>query len=322
MKKSVKIITSLVLALAMVLSVNTVYAADVDENKRVHDRIEELYAERARLTVNWAENESRINEIDDLVAELGVTNATEEDLAKIYNNSKARVTVVGECYGTNVTQERYVTNYNGSSMELQIIRVVPEGAYGEMYHSAVTEEKKISSVDAASNVFFECVVPAGVGFTPTIGTSLSLVITGAQMLSQMNKELNCKTLQASSYYDYTATSSEVWVYVKHAGSTDANQKLCYNGNIVYYEGRYISKGLLFEGNTPKFTRYEDVINGYVKSPNYDNCANIAKKNFFYYSNYKTSFNPEEHVSLIKVTMNNQVYRIIFNKTGFPMRISN
>lgn len=302
----------------MLLGTKIVYAADVVVNESVHNRIVALYAEREELAVNWEENESRINKIDELVEELGVTDATEEDLAKICGTNNSRVTVLGAFYGTKVTQERYVTNYNGKMMELQIIRVVPAGAYGNMYHSAITEEKKISTSNAAANVFFKCVVPAGLSFVPEIGIPLSIVVTGAQVLSQMNAELNCTTLETNAYYDYTATSSETWIYVKNQGSTDDAQKLCYNGNSIYYEGRYICKGLSFQGTAPQLTRYEDVITGYVKSPNYDSCENKAMKNFFNYTNSGTSFNPDEHVLQVNITMNNTVYNILFTKTGFSM----
>lgn len=317
MKRIIGFLVCVSVSLVMLFSGNTAYAAELEENERIHEEIVALYEERARLSANWAENESRINEIDNLVAELGVTKATEEDLAKLYN-FKGRVAVLGECYGTNVTQERYVTNYNGTMVELQIIRVVPEGAYGEMYHSDVTEEKEISIANAVSNVFFKCVVPAGLSSVPVIGTSISAVITGAQILSELNAELNCTTMKASAYFDYTAISSEVWIYVKNVGSTDATQILCYNGNEIFYEGRYICKGLEFEGNTPQTTRYESVKSGYVKSTNYDNCDNKAKSNFFNYKNYNTTFNPDEHVFQINVTMNNTNHIITFYKVGFPM----
>ena len=324
MKKSIVFVTCITILMVFLFGSNTVYAANIDENENTHERIEELYAERARLSVNLQANKSRINEIDKLVAELGVTPATEEDLAKIYSNNKSRVAILGECYGTDVTQERYVTNLYGKMMELQIIRVVPDannGVNGELYHSAITDAKVISAEKAVSNIIFKCVVPTGLGFVPVIGDSLNIIITGAQLLSQINAEFNCTVMKTSVYYEYTAASSETWIYVKPAGVADSYQKLCYNGNEIIYEGRYICKGIAENGNSSPFSRYEKVIGGAVKSPNYSNCKEVAKKNFFYYTNYNTTFNPDEHVHQIDIIMNDTTYNIFFYKVGFPMSIN-
>lgn len=317
MKKLFSVFGIFVIVLSGIYFPKTIQAQEQLESEGNHEKIEALYEERARLSTDWEANKERIDEIDALVLELGVTPATSEDLAKI-SNTKSRMGNISAFYGTIVTSERYKTNYNGQMLEVQVIRVVDDGTErGLLYDSATVSDKIISKTEATINIFFKNILPTGLSHIPVVGGAFGLIFDTVDIIDAINEEYNCNVTRAKATIVYTATSSEEWIYIKHAGSTDSYQVLCYEGNRIDYNAVFlcVDTDTDINGNGTNFDPYMDSVTGFVQSENYKDNSH-AIRNFYFYKNYGTAFDYSQHIRRLSVVMMGTQYDFNFIPVAF------
>lgn len=317
MRKLFSVIAICVIVLGGMCFPKTVQAQEQSESENNHERIEALYEERAQLSTDWEANRERIEEIDSLVLELGVTLATSEDLAKISNN-KARMNNLSAFLGTIVTSERYTTNYNGQMLEVQVIRVVDDGTQrSELQISDSTATRVISNSEAVGDIFFKHILPTGLSHIPVVGDAFGTVLETVDIIEAINEEFSCNVTQVESIMMYTATSSEEWIYIKYAGSADSYQVLCYEGNRIDYNGTCVCVGTETDinGNGTVFDPYMRSVTGYMQSENYKDNS-LAIKNFYFYKNYGTAFDYSQHLYSLSVVMLGTQYNFTFIPVAF------
>lgn len=286
-------ITSIILALVMLCTSipSGVMATDaVGEDvvsPETYEQIEMLYALRSQMAVDYEKNESEIEKIDNELEALGVKTISEEALIKKLNaNSPMPIWEIVPSDTVRWDEVRTNTVYNGTMLQLQIVRGVPISDTGELVKSDLTAEKvAYFNFGQVFKKAFILSAKCAAGFIPGFGGALSVGFTFYDIFNEIIDGLETTTTIENVTLSYTANlvADEIYVFVKYQGAVDlGNQILSYIGNKIQVAvGVSIPKPIMVDGRL-----FADVsqskVNSEVTSESYEEHMSVACKNFWDY----------------------------------------
>lgn len=211
------------------------YIHDAEKNKRIDD----LFALRCELEVNYPENEDMILQIDRQLAELGVEYITQNELyyALGYDVLPAADIVNTDTYA-QWTSRRLVSTYRGQHYELQIIEGIPLDENSYLRRTDASPDYRDSQIIAGIT---EIIVTGGVvalGSTPDPGWNLAVTLLdttlsiGGVVIDMLHPDTIIEGITGNSTVSL-ATHMKV-VLVKPYGTSDSQQKWLYTGNYITY----------------------------------------------------------------------------------------
>lgn len=215
---------------------NVVIVHDQEKN----ERIDEFFAIRSQLELDYEENRDLIERIDIELALLGVETITYGEVLQKLGVDAAPNVSIGTMVATDWTSRRTVVTYNGQQYELQIIEGVPaddgtmnsplEGLSAEVSYQAAGRTAGAIEIAKVLGV-------TAMGADPYVGSVLTIATTIYDMLKAADASLTTSTVMNN--VEGTAllsmTTHMKYIFVKGYGSSDQYQILCYLGNYVSYK---------------------------------------------------------------------------------------
>lgn len=278
----------------------------------VHDQeknnlIDELFALRCELAIDFEKNQEEIAYIDNQLAQLGV-----ETISYAEVQSKAGADVLPNVEfsssdpNTQWTSRRTVVTYRGQQYELQTIEGIPLNGNSWLRRNDAEVAFAATDIVAGVTEAIEIVSLTALGMIPgleelSMGVSLLSMIVDAP--SAIMDSLSTTTVleDVSGSATLSFSTHVKLIYVKGYGSSDSYQKLGYFGNYLYFamsaitvlDGPVGDHGSLPVHNVElfnSFTAYSAYFNDYTKSvENYVNYRsnNLANYNPDYIMQYLT-----------------------------------
>ena len=305
MKKLVNYVLALTITVVTVFGTvpqNSVSAAIKDYSSElipVEDSIigdiDELYAERNQLAVDFDKNAAKIAEIDKKLEKLGVEEISYNNLMqKLSWNQLSTYSNIGNAdINWNVsststvkwTSTRQDVRYNNKEYQLQIIRGVPKNSSSELADSNLAYSTSDSGFKSGAKNVLEVVVSEALGDLPSIGGAISTAksfydaFKGA--IAGMTSTTNVGSVKCS--YTTSLAVEELYVFVKYKGQEDLGHQLpCYVGNSVSYDTVIsVPNGVTVNGEYKAKVNSKEY-SGTIKAPFYDNYVSKASRNFWDY----------------------------------------
>lgn len=308
-----RMIAAFLIVAMMYLAAPSAYAMEIENGEIgeidviIHDeeknrRIDELFALRSQLELDFEVNEEQIKAIDKQLAALGVEEISYTELQSILGADAVPQYDFRPDPNTQWSSRRLVTTYNGQHYELQIVEGVPLNENSELYayHGVFEHEKK--DIRAASFEVFRAVGLEIVGDLPFVGPWLVRIITGYDVVKGINS--------TSTVIDNLTGKSEVritthakFIYAKRYQEPDyGNQATCYVGTSVAYKVELNTTATWFvNGVEYHEDEIETTIDEVCVSDYYDDYSDAVKK-YHYYRNNNTDYGCDYRISFIRLAM--------------------
>ena len=286
------------------------------------ERIDELYAIRAKLALDYTANQEMIEKIDTQLAHLGVEEITYQDLITKFGRNISPNVSVTSTSTTNWTSTRVLTSYYGKMYELQIITGTPKDPVNSSLVADYSISLKETYGGAAGAIAVLKVVASSIsGHIPVLGDGLTANHTLYDVLTSYFDGISPTTVVSGSTASYgiSMLAHERYVFVKEQGKSDSTQICAFIGNHVEWTvGVTLPIRLDKDGDgdldtaTIQFS-YDDTMTG----PGYSSYYEIATRNFYNHSNGVQNFIVDYRL----ITVNSH---LLYNKNtndGFSQRLS-
>ena len=253
-------------------------------------QINELFALRGRLEINFEENEAAIRDIDNQLRQLGVEEISHSELLSKMGYDVLPTANIQPAHDISWTSRCTIAVYRGQQYELQIFEGVPTSGNSilRIDHSPINIEA--TGIIAGSTKVVALLGVSAISSVPVVGNILSPGITFLQLASDCYSAIH-DSLQSTTVIDNvsgTALVSQIvhmkLVFVKGAGSSDSYQILGYMGNFDTYIISTLTAVDIWNGT--ELMTYHEVslgIEDTVHSAHYDDYT-IALQNYYEYRN--------------------------------------
>lgn len=209
------------------------------DSKR-EQQINELFALRSKLEVNFEENVDAIQDIDTQLAQLGVEEISHGELLSKMGYDVLPLANIEPAHDISWTSRRTIAVYRGQQYELQILEGVPTSGDSILRVNHGSFAIEAAGIVAGSAKVVTLLGATAIGAIPVVGNVLSPGITFLQLTSDSYSAIH-DSLQSTTVIDNvsgTALVSQIvhmkLVFVKGAGSSDSYQILGYMGNFDRY----------------------------------------------------------------------------------------
>lgn len=303
-----RVLAAILIVAVMYLAAPSVFALEIetgeidviifDEEK--NRRIDELFAVRSRLELDFEANEEEINSIDMQLAALGVEEISYTELQSILGTDAVPQYEIRPDPNTQWSSRRLVTTYNGQHYELQIVEGVPLNENSELYSKKGVYRHKKKDISAGSFEVFRETGLEIVGGIPLIGPWIARLITVMDVLQDINS--------TSTVIDNLTGETEVritthakFIYAKRYQEPDyGNQATCYMGTYVTYSVDMENDATWFvDGVEHHVENVKTIIDEVRVSDDYDDYSEAVKK-YHYYRNDNIDYGYDYRISLITV----------------------
>jgi hypothetical protein len=213
-----------------------------DSEVIVHDaqkvqQIDELFALRSALSLNFDQNATAIYQIDQQLSQLGVEIISYGDiLCKMGCDVDPLATPVSADPNTQWTSRRSVVTYRGQQYELEIIDGVPLNSNSFLRENYLYVEYNDYRIVAGTTGVIETIGVTALGELPDVGKLITLFDIAADIGGTIYDAITPTTVidaVAGSASIFMSTHMR-YVFVKGYGSSDSYQKLGYMGNLLTY----------------------------------------------------------------------------------------
>lgn len=271
------------------------------EKISVDNEVDELYAKRRRLALEFSKNAEQIAEIDKKLAGLGIVEITydnlmqkllgkENQISKFNKSENAEIQwKVSSTKTVKWTSERKNMTYNGKEYQLQIVRGVPKSNNSELSGRVHADSLSNSGFRASAKNVIQLVAPEVLGSLPAVGGTIKTAQTFYDVfhaaISGLQKTTNVGNVECS--YTTSLSVEEIYIFVKYRGAADlGNQIPCYIGNSIEYDTTVsTSSGIIINGRHHAKV-YDKKYNGTMNAPYYGSCYSRACINFWNYKQKK------------------------------------
>lgn len=245
-KKFVSI--SLIIALLSLCFPANAFATSTLATNSVSSRIDELFAERSKLCIDFEKNSAAIAKIDAQLKELGLESISEAEVREKLGCTADPLVSLPTSSNTSWSSQRVNTVWNGQSYELQIITGYASGSGSSLTKTTEVRTKSVENKQADKlNLFTIAVDTVGEILLDSISDSsekLRLLKDGYKaartiysVLTATGEVLTTTTevdITIKESYRISMNSTVKIVFAKAQGSLDyGNQKLVYFGNSIY-----------------------------------------------------------------------------------------
>jgi hypothetical protein len=202
-------------------------------------QINELFALRGRLEINFEENEAAIRDIDNQLRQLGVEEISHSELlSKMGYDVLPTANVDTSDPNTLWTSRRSVVIYRGQQYEIQTIDGVPRNNDSGLRSRKLVVAYDSQRITAGTTEIFHILGITALGASAI--SELAGAVTIMDIVSSITGAL-VENLQPTTVIDaaagigYVSFSTHMRaIFVKGYGSSDSYQKLGYVGNFVTY----------------------------------------------------------------------------------------
>ncbi len=254
--------------------------------------INELYSERRALALDYEENQSKIEQLDKKIEQLGVVTLSDEEVeekSKILlktddgTGNSQRVTV-SSAKDTQWTSVRQNTMYNGKEYQLQIIRGIAKNANSTLVGEDYSDSKYSYGFVAGSKNVLKLVISNGISAAGDIAAAgVTFYDVFSEFVSGMKPTSNIEGAKCT--YNTSFSVEVVYIFVKYKGALDEDQVICYMGNIVTAETLVATaSGITVDGKYIPKVKSETYAYK-VKSEGYDLSSSYACEAFYNYNRH-------------------------------------
>lgn len=254
MKKLISLFVSMLMFLSLCIPVTAINAETVlnpdlsTENTEMYvihenetnQHIDDLFALRCKLALDFNKNEDAILQIDNQLAELGVEYITQSEFLNTLGYDVLPAAEVGEGDGnTQWTSRRLVSTYRGQHYELQIIEGVPKNGDSILRRSDVSIPITEQQITAGTTEIIKTLGIIAMGVTPIpelveAATFLDTIITiGDTVATTISPSTIITAVDSVSFLSFS-THMKI-ILVKPYQAADKSQKWMYTGNYVTYQ---------------------------------------------------------------------------------------
>ena len=258
-------------------------------------QINELFALRGKLAINFEENEAAIRDIDALLRQLGVEEISSgELLSKMGGDVLPAANVDTSDPNTLWTSRRSVVTYRGQQYEIQIIDGVPKnGDSGYRIRNLEVQYDGLRITAGVTSILHILGITAlGASGVAEFAGAVTLMDVAASVTGTLADNLQPTTvIDAVAGTGFVSFSTHMRaVFVKGYGSSDDYQKLGYVGNFVTYNVSTLLETDSEMGEHGSTAVHEGNLNieSTVQSAYFDDYS-IALQNYY---NYRNNVNTE------------------------------
>lgn len=203
-----------------------------EENNRL---IDELFALRCKLEVNFEENIDTIQQIDCRLAELGVENVSQDELLhSIGYDALPAANLDTSDENTQWTSRRTIVTFRGQHYEIQTFEGIPKNKNSFLRSNKVEVRCEAQRITAGTTeiVGILGITALGAAAIPEFAAAVTLMDIASSVTGALVENLQPTTvIDAVDGIALVSISSHMKIiFVKGYGSPDSYQKLGYAGN--------------------------------------------------------------------------------------------